>query len=542
MSDNSQKNQEDEEKNAEITINGEISTSKKIEETKTKIGKPIIIKAEAYKTIILYASRYANKVIPPKDWKEIYGILVGYANDDVVYVERAEPLAFGHATDVQLDERHYGFIEEIQEKLDQETTKPNYYIIGWFHSHPGLGLFFSYIDIINQLGFQAKNNDACGLVFDHTLLGKKRQETIEGTQNTITKYETGFEIYRLTDVNMDPNSPKFDTNYHKVDYIVDGLNKFFFANVLRELTELVTEGKPLQSAYREKEDQNNEMSVDTSSHISETSNEPTSSELSHPNINTNTIAEKDLVEIPLSEDIVFDVDDFFYGKKKSGQQKHENKKEKAEELIFEGNRAFQQNDSFAGIEKYRQGIKKLKKIGEYVRVLQLLRNLIEHCVRTKHFNLAREFNAEMSDLAKKELFSFYVAEAIYLKGYIMLKEGDNELLEDGLKLIQQASIKYEEAEDFAGAGRCYHKIGVIYHSRLNQAFNACLFYLHGIMNYNKAITRGFPSRTDLWSKPESLSQKIVELKDIVEELMVNIKNPEERKKVQDDLESLKFSF
>ncbi|MFX1413595.1 MAG: hypothetical protein ACFFA2_07105, partial [Promethearchaeota archaeon] len=60
------------------------------------ISKPVIIKAEAYKTIILYASRYANQAIPPKDWKEIYGILTGYSDNDFVYVEKAHALTFGH--------------------------------------------------------------------------------------------------------------------------------------------------------------------------------------------------------------------------------------------------------------------------------------------------------------------------------------------------------------------------------------------------------------------------------------------------------------
>jgi len=193
---------------------------KQKEEKESKPEKPIVIKAEAYKTIILYASRYANQAIPPPEWKEIYGILIGTASDVVVYVESAEALTFGHSTDVQLDERHYIFIDEIQQKLDKEGQ--GHYMIGWFHSHPGLGLFFSDIDIVNQLGFQANNTDFCGLVFDHTLLGKKKQEKVEGTEHTITKYDTGFEIYRLNDVGMDINDPEFSNNYHKVDYIIEG--------------------------------------------------------------------------------------------------------------------------------------------------------------------------------------------------------------------------------------------------------------------------------------------------------------------------------
>ena len=142
-----------------------------------KIGKPVVLKAEAYKTIILYASRYANQAIPSEDWKEIYGLLIGYYDDDFLYIERAIPMTYGHDTDVEFSETDYGDVEKIHEELDKEGK--GYFIVGWFHSHPGLTLFFSYIDLINQLGFQGKFEDAIGLVFDHTLLGKKREEKRE---------------------------------------------------------------------------------------------------------------------------------------------------------------------------------------------------------------------------------------------------------------------------------------------------------------------------------------------------------------------------
>jgi len=203
-----------------------------------RISKPVILSAEAYKTIILYASRYANQGIPPEQWKEIYGILTGYTDEDFVHVENAFALTFGHETDVQLDNRHLVFISEIEDNLYKEGK--GHFVVGWFHSHPGLGLFFSEIDLINQIWFQQNNDDFCGLVFDHTLLGKKKEEKIG--KNTLKKYDTGFEIYRITDLSVDTNSAEFGENYHKVDYIVEGLNKYFFANVLAELSSLVSAG------------------------------------------------------------------------------------------------------------------------------------------------------------------------------------------------------------------------------------------------------------------------------------------------------------
>jgi len=489
----------------------------KEENKEQKTGKSVILSAEAYKTIILYSSRYANKVVPPKDWKEIYGILIGYADDDFVYVEKAEALTYGHATDVQLDEKHYGFIEEIQEKLEKNETTKGYYMIGWFHSHPGLGLFFSYIDLINQLGFQARNDDFCGLVFDHTLLGKKKEEIIEGTKHKITKYDTGFEIYRITDVNMDINDSRFDNNYHKVEYIVDGLNKFFFANVLSELSALVSAGKPLQSAYGEL------YELDSSKKKDE-------------------IKKESLVKIPISDDIEFDVDDFFYGEVSKKVKKKTQLKEEAEQFIYEGNQAFEERNAFMGVEKYQQGIKIFKEIKDIDRVFALLRNLSEHCISSYHHVLAKNFAEELYNLSEKYNNLFYRAEANYLIGYIALKEGQAENLESALKKIQNASIDYEKAGDFAGAGKCYHKIGIIYHSRLNKIFNASLFYEQAIRSFNEALLKAHPLRTSIWSKSELLSEKIVELRDIVEELIPIIEDLEERRKIREDLNSIRLNF
>lgn len=504
-----------------------------------KIEKPVVIRADAYKTIILYASRYANKSIPPEQWKEIYGILVGNSDEELVYVERAEALTFGHSTDVQLDERHYGFIEEIQERLDKEGK--GYYMVGWFHSHPGLNLFFSYIDLLNQLGFQQNNNDFCGLVFDHTLLGKKKEEIMkneDGSEYAMTKYDTGFEIYRTTDVNMNINDPGYDNNYHKVDYIVDGLNKYFFANVLSELSALVSEGKPLQSAYRE------DLLPKENAQDTLKSNSKELNEKSQDSSESRNISNKDfLTEIPMTEEIAFGVDDFFYGeidaKKK---QKEVNVKEDAEQLIYEGNYAFEKKDSFTGIEKFRKGIKKYEEIKDFERILDLLRIVSQKCIANDHLTLAGEFADELHKLAKKQKYRFYLGVAYYIKGYLQLKKGDNEVLEEALNKIQDAAINFEKEGDFAGAGMCFNKIGTIYQSRLHKLESACLFYRAAIENYNKAILKIHPLRTSFWNKPELLIQKIVELRDIVEELIPNLDNLEIKKKIIEDLKNLHYNF
>ncbi|MFX1390758.1 MAG: hypothetical protein ACFE9Z_11895 [Promethearchaeota archaeon] len=538
MSEDFKKTQNNDELNKEEEKSLEKEETNK-EKQLPKKSKPIVLRADAYKTIILYASRYANKSLPPEGWKEIYGILIGYSDEELVYVERAEALTFGHATDVQLDERHYGFIEEIQEKLDKESE--GYYMVGWFHSHPGLNLFFSYIDLINQLGFQQNNEDFCGLVFDHTLLGKKKEEIIkseDGTESAMTKYDTGFEIYRITDVDMDINDPSYDNNYHKVDYIVDGLNKYFFANVLSELSALVTDGKPLQSAYREefsKSKQSNfQLKSDSNNSEKDYHFVPEEDNISNSNY---------LTEIPMSEDITFGVDDFFYGEiDNKKKMKEKTVKEVAEQLIYEGNLAFDRKDSFAGIEKYRNGIEKYKEIKDIDRILDLLRSVSQKCISSEHLIIAGEFVEDLKKLAKKQNHQFYLGVACYIEGYLLLKNGDDGFLEQGLHKIQDAAILYEKEEDFAGAGMCFNKIGSIYQSRLNRIENACLFYRAAIENFNKAILKMHPLRTDFWNKPDLLIQKIVELRDLIEELLPSLENAELKNKISTDLKNLNYNF
>jgi len=483
-----------------------------------KVGKPVILKAEAYKTIILYASRYANQSIPPEDWKEIYGLLIGTRDDDFVYVERAIPMTVGHDTDVEFSETDYGDIEKINEEIDREGK--GYFFVGWFHSHPGLTLFFSYIDLINQLGFQGKFNDAIGLVFDHTLLGKKIEEKID--KNILTKYDTGFEIYRLTDTTLDINSVEFETNYHKVDYIVEGLNKFFFANVLAELSSLASAGKPLQQAFKE------EYKLD--------SNYKDSDEVMDDQYSN--LKEENLVKIPISDDMQFSVNDISY----QASTDDGIVRESAEQIIYQGNQAFRNKDPFTGIEKYRLGIEKYKELNDTNRVMDLLRKVSRFCISNNHLVLAREFAEELFRVAESNNQTFYKGIANYIIGYIAVKEEELDSLEFGLKKIEEAAVEFINVKDFAGAGMAFNRIGLIYEKKIKNIGQACLFYREGIENYNNGLNYSHPLRITPWSKPEVLIEKILEVRDIVEVLLPDIENSEIKTKVVNDLKNIHYNF
>ena len=217
-------------------------------------------------------------------------------------------------------------------------------------------------------------------------------------------------------------------------------------------------------------------------------------------------------------------------------------KEEAEKLIYEGNQAFKHKDAFTGIEKYRQGIKIYKKLKDFERVLDLLRIVSQQCISNEQLIFAEEFANNLYKLAKDHDQIFYLGSANYILGYLLLKKGEKNVLEDALNKIQDAAINFERVEDFAGAGMCFNKIGTIYHSRLNKIENACLFYRAAIENYNKAIIKIHPLRTSFWNKPELLIQKIVELRDIINDLMPNLSNSELKDNIMKDLKSFQYNF
>lgn len=198
--------------------------------------KPVKVSIDSFEKIILHSYKYANSKIPDDEWKMVYGLLSGYSDDKFLYIKNAHPLTVGGRREVSIMDQDYLKIAEIDNNLQSEGK--GHYIIGSYHSKPGLNLFMSYIDLINQLGKQIEFNDAITLVFDPTLFAKKKEDK---SKSPIKVFDTGFEIYRLTDINLEPNSGSFDTNYHKIDYILEGLNKQFFKSLLAKLSALLDE-------------------------------------------------------------------------------------------------------------------------------------------------------------------------------------------------------------------------------------------------------------------------------------------------------------
>lgn len=146
------------------------------------VGK-VILKPQAYLKILVHALRWGSTAIPREQYKECMGMLFGTTQGNDVIVHEMVPINHGGSIEVNFSPADYGSFSSVDAKFGEQQ---NFFVVGWFHTHPGLGLFLSGVDVHNHLYWQSVNPLAIALVFDHTQL----QE--EGN--------LGFKIFRLNDV------------------------------------------------------------------------------------------------------------------------------------------------------------------------------------------------------------------------------------------------------------------------------------------------------------------------------------------------------
>ncbi len=135
----------------------------------------VIIKPDAYYKMLVHVLRFGNKARDRRQFKEVMGILIGRVEGEPdkkgirdVIIEDAVPISHGGAIEVAFAPEDYITFSMV----DAAYAEKNWFSCGWYHSHPGLDIFFSSTDIRNQLGWQTPNPSAIGIVFDHTHLEK----------------------------------------------------------------------------------------------------------------------------------------------------------------------------------------------------------------------------------------------------------------------------------------------------------------------------------------------------------------------------------
>ncbi|MHA1144160.1 MAG: Mov34/MPN/PAD-1 family protein [Candidatus Helarchaeota archaeon] len=124
----------------------------------------VVLDPKANETMKKHMYRYAGSSLPEDQWREAMGVFIGYTKKKVIYVSRAIPLV--HGTDVDFE---FGPKELVTfDKIDRRAQERGLIIQGWYHSHPGIGIFLSPDDMKNHLVYTTFNPTAIALVFDHT--------------------------------------------------------------------------------------------------------------------------------------------------------------------------------------------------------------------------------------------------------------------------------------------------------------------------------------------------------------------------------------
>ncbi|GAB4323449.1 MAG: hypothetical protein Kow0069_28580 [Promethearchaeota archaeon] len=449
--------------------------------------------------------------------------MVGYVDQEAgeVVVERAIPLTRGEATDVQLEPRHYAQIAEIQDQLDAEGG--GRFMVGWFHSHPGLTLFYSYIDLLNQLAFQVANPDFVGLVFDHTYLER------EGGH-------TGFEIYKITDVTIDIDDPRFETNYHQVPYRIEGLNEYFFANVLTELSARSAADAPLELSYEESVGGVVPKSASGERPLplkpppggdAGTTRAPvpvtrggTAGRTPIPLGNGGPAARTP--PAPVQSDL--------------GATTSTPQVSPAERKLLEARKANGSGDHFTAIDLYQRAVEAFAEEADEQAYLEALKEFAEATFASDHLSFAEQAASKLVEEAERHGSTFHLASGHVIAGQIRLKQVKVEVagqrsatpeehekrlgkIQEGLEELQQAALLFERAGDWAGVGWCNEQIGVIQYYTLRDYFSAALFYVEALKAFKKAETGVHPLRKSAWAKPEQLRRKVRSLRLFLDQLL-----------------------
>jgi proteasome lid subunit RPN8/RPN11 len=185
------------------------------------------VKPKAYYKMLVHVLRFGSKTRSYEQFKEVMGILIGYLEGEGeikdVIIEDAVPVSHGGSIEVRFAPGDYAKFSAI----DEQFAKKNWFSVGWYHSHPGLKIFFSGTDIINQLGWQTANPSAIGIVFDHTYLEEPN--------------DPGFRTFRLDDPSKGDAS-----HYHEVKTIIEPPNSLeFYRKIIELISRVQTKDPPI---------------------------------------------------------------------------------------------------------------------------------------------------------------------------------------------------------------------------------------------------------------------------------------------------------
>ncbi len=212
---------------------------------------PVLLSLKAYERIIGYAIRYASDIIDAGKWREVYGILIGTVENSArVIIKDAIPIMAGERAGVAFENKQYVDTAQIDTSIFEHSIqdKKNDFIIGWWHTHPNMGFFYSIVDRMTQLGYQIPNPYAVGLIFDHCkresedkylgIAGLRLKDPDFGMRSPFTLIDLEFEFDQETMMkNANKVVKKVSKNMSKIlkeiEYIDEVLRKKNLAQLQR---------------------------------------------------------------------------------------------------------------------------------------------------------------------------------------------------------------------------------------------------------------------------------------------------------------------
>ncbi len=149
----------------------------------------IRIPKKVYEKFLRFALENANP-LDSRNWKECIGLILGRITEHEILVTDIVPIGAGTAVFVDITD-----YEKVYSLIPFGLIDQGEVIVGWAHTHPGLGLFLSGTDIRTQKLYQQMHPKAFALVLDPTKVSKKF---------------SGFNIYRLDEFESHPTTVKYD--------------------------------------------------------------------------------------------------------------------------------------------------------------------------------------------------------------------------------------------------------------------------------------------------------------------------------------------
>ncbi|MFW9779911.1 MAG: Mov34/MPN/PAD-1 family protein [Candidatus Heimdallarchaeota archaeon] len=137
----------------------------------------IILPEPVYAKFLRFALENANPYDRPRQWKECIGLILGRIENSMIFVTDIIPMNAGNAVYVDIND-----YEKVFSLVPFSKIEAGEVVVGWAHTHPGLGLFFSGTDIRTQYAYQQMHPLAFGLVLDPM---------------KVTSNFAGFRIYRV---------------------------------------------------------------------------------------------------------------------------------------------------------------------------------------------------------------------------------------------------------------------------------------------------------------------------------------------------------